>query len=123
MTETTLTVRQAVSSFKVNTITTSENPSTGSPLNVKLNVTNDGETFEQVITLWIQKEGESTWTYVAKATRKIDPGESDDVVLSYRPTESGAFTLKVTNDKSDEALKTMNVIIYSSFETTISKTR
>ena len=119
VTETTLTVRQVQPSFTVNNITASENPSTGNSLDVTLNVTNNGETFEQVIRLWAQKEGGTTWTPVATATRKIDPGESDDVVLSYRPTESGAFTLKVTNDKSDEALKTMNVIIYSSFETTI----
>ena len=119
VTETTLTVRQVQPSFTVNSMTASENPSTGSPLDVTLNVTNNGETFEQVIRLWAQKEGGTTWTLVASATRKIDPGESDDVVLSYEPTESGAFTLKVTNAKSDEALKTMTVIVYSSIETTI----
>jgi len=121
--ETTLTVRQVQPSFTVNSITTSENPSTGSPLDVTLNVTNNGETFEQVIRLWAQKEGGTTWTLVATATRKIDPGESDDVVLSYEPTESGAFTLKVTNAKSDEALKTTTVIVYSSFETTINNVK
>ncbi len=119
VTETTLTVRQAVSSFKVNTITTSENPSTGSPLNVKLNVTNDGETFEQVITLWIQKEGESTWTYVAKATRKIDPGKTEDVVMSYVPTSTGTFTLKVTNGNSKDALMTATVTVYASINVTV----
>ena len=117
--ETSLTVRQVQSSFTVNSMTTSENPSTGSPLDVTLNITNNGETFEQVVKLWTQKENATTWTCVATATRKIDPGESDDVVLSYIPTESGAFTLKVTNAKSDEALKTIAVFVYSSFETTI----
>lgn len=117
--ETSLTVRQVQSSFTVNSMTTSENPSTGIPLDVTLNITNNGETFEQVVKLWTQKENATTWTCVATATRKIDPGESDDVVLSYIPTESGAFTLKVTNAKSDEALKTIAVFVYSSFETTI----
>lgn len=119
VTETTLTVRQVQPSFTVNSMTASENPSTGSPLDVTLNVTNNGETFEQVVKLWAQKEGGTTWNLVATATRKIDPGESDDVVLSYIPTESGAYTLKITNAKSDEALKTTTVIVYSSFETTI----
>ena len=119
VTETTLTVRQVQPSFTVNSMTTSDNPSTGSPLDVTLNITNNGETFEQVVKLWAQKEGGTTWTLVATATRKIDPGESDDVALSYTPTESGTFTLKVTNAKSDEALKTTTVIVYSSFETTI----
>lgn len=119
VTETTLTIRQVQPSFTVNSMTASENPSTWSPLDVTLNVTNNGETFEQVIRLWAQKEGGTTWTLVATATRKIDPGESDDVVLSYIPPESGAYTLKVTNAKSDEALKTTTAIVYSSFETTI----
>ena len=119
VTETTLTVRQVQPSFTVNSMTASENPSTGSPLDVTLNVTNNGETFEQVVKLWAQKEGGTTWNLVATATRKIDPGESDDVVLSYIPTESGAYTLKITNAKSDEALKTTTVIVYSSIETTI----
>ena len=119
VTETTLTVRQPVSSFKVNTITTSENPSTGSPLDVKLNVTNDGETFEQVINLWVQKEGESTWTSVAKATRKIDSGKTEDVVMSYVPKMTGTYTLKVTNGKSEDALKTATVTVYASISVTV----
>ena len=119
VTATTLTVRQAQPSFKVNSITVSDYPSTGSPMDVTLNVTNDGETFEQVVRLWAQKEGSSTWTQVGITTRKIDPGESGDVVISYKPTESGSFTLKATNGSSNEALKTTTVIIYSSFDMTI----
>ena len=119
VTATTLTVRQVQPSFKVNSITVSDYPSTGSPMDVTLNVTNDGETFEQVVRLWAQKEGSSTWTQVGITTRKIDPGESGDVVISYKPTESGSFTLKATNGTSDEALKTATVIIYSSFDKTI----
>ena len=116
VTATTLTVRQVQPSFKVNSITVSDYPSTGSPMDVTLNVTNDGETFEQVVRLWAQKEGESTWTPVAATTRKIDPGKSDEVVMSYTPTMSGTFTLKATNGTSSEALKTATVTIYSSFE-------
>lgn len=116
VTETTLTVRQPVPSFKVNTITTTEYPSTDSPLDVTLNVTNDGETFEQVMYLWVQKEGEDDWTPVAKATRKIDPGKSEDVVMSYKPTVAGNYTLKITNAVSEDALKTTTVTVYATFE-------
>lgn len=119
VTETTLTIRQVQPSFQVNSMTVSEYPSTGDPLDVTVNVTNDGETYEQVVRLWAQKEGSSTWTQVGITTRKIDPGESGDVVISYKPTESGSFTLKATNGTSDEALKTATVIIYSSFDKTI----
>lgn len=119
VTETTLTVRQPVPSFKVNTITTTEYPSTDSPLDVTLNVTNDGETFEQVMCLWAQKEGEEDWTPVAKATRKIDPGKSEDVVMSYKPTVAGNYTLKITNAVSEEALKTAAVTVYASIDATV----
>lgn len=115
VTETTLTVRQTVPSFKVNSITAAEYPSTGSPLDVTLNVTNDGETNEQVVRLWTQKEGEATWTYVAEATRRIDPGMTDDINMSYVPTAAGTYTLKVTNANSNEALKTVKVTVYASF--------
>ena len=115
VTETTLTVRQTVPSFKVNSITAAEYPSTGSPLDVTLNVTNDGETNEQVVRLWTQKEGEATWTYVAEATRRIDPGMTDDINMSYVPTAAGTYTLKVTNANSNEALKTAKVTVYDSF--------
>ena len=119
VTETILTVRQPVPSFKVNTITTTEYPSTDSPLDVTLNVTNDGETFEQEMYLWAQKEGEEDWSPVAKATRKIDPGKSEDVVMSYKPTVAGNYTLKITNAVSEEALKTAAVTVYASIDATV----
>lgn len=119
VTETTLKIRQVQPSFTVNSITVPEYPGTDSPLDVTLNVTNDGETFEQVIWLWAQKEGETTWTRVATATRRIDPGESDDVVMSYIPTVAGDYTLKATKADSKEALNTATVTIYPSFEKTI----
>ena len=119
VTETTLTVRQSVPSFKVNTITTTEYPSTGSPLDVTLNVTNDGETYEQQVKLWAQKEGETEWTCVATATRRIDPGKSGDINMLYTPTVEGSYTLKVTNADSDEALMTTTVTVYASINATV----
>ena len=119
VTETTLTVRQPAPSFKVNTITITESPLTGTPFDMTLNITNDGETFEQTIQLLAQKEGESTWNPVATATRKIDPGQSEDVVMSYTPTVAGTYTLKVTNGESDDALKTTTVTVYASVNATV----
>ncbi len=119
VTETTLKIRQVQPSFTVNSITVPEYPGTDSPLDVTLNVTNDGETFEQVIWLWAQKEGETTWTRVATATRRIDPGESDDVVMSFIPSVAGDYTLKATKADSEEALKSATVTIYASFEKNI----
>ena len=119
VTETTLTVRQTQPSFTVNSITVPEYPSAGSPMDVSLNVTNDGETFEQVVNLWVQKEGESTWTKVSTTTRKIDPGKSGDVVITYKPSAVGTYTLKATKTDSQDALKTTTVTVYATINTTI----
>ena len=119
VTETTLTVRQAIPSFKVNTVTTTEAPLTYSPLDVTLNVTNDGEAYEQQVILWAQKEGETAWKCVATATRKIDPGKTGDIIMSYVPTVDGTYTLKVTNANSDDALKTATVTVYASINATV----
>lgn len=119
VTATTLNVHEAISSFKINSITTSDYPAVGTSMDVTANVTNDGESFEQVFRLWAQKQGESSWSYVAKATRRIDPGTSDDVVMSYKPTAAGTYTLKVTNSTSTDALMTATVTVYASIKTTI----
>ena len=123
VTETTLTIRQTQSSFKVNSINVPDFPSTKNPLDVTLNVTNDGETFEQVVRLWTQKEGEAEWSLVAKATRTIDPGESDDVVMSFIPSVAGTYTLKVTKADSEEALNSATVTIFASYEKTINNVK
>ena len=119
LTETTLNVRGALPSFKVNSMAISEYPAVGISMDVTANVTNDGETFEQVLKLWAQKQGESSWSFVATATRRIDPGMSGDIVFSYKPTAAGIYTLKVTNSKSADALMAATVTVYASVNTTI----
>ena len=119
VTATTLTIREAQSSFQVNSMTVPEYPSKGDALDVKVNVTNDGETYEQVVRLWAQKQGETLWTHEATSKGKVDIGKSGDVVLSYKPQNSGTYTLKVTDGSSETALKTAAVTIYDTYETTI----
>ncbi len=119
VTATTLTVRQAKPSFVVNSVTVPEYPSLDSSLDVTVNITNDGETFENILNLWAQKDGESTWTNIATQTSKIDPGKSGDVIISFMPTAAGTYNLKITSSDSEEALTTAAVTIYAPFEKTI----
>ena len=84
-----------------------------------VNITNDGETFENTLNLWAQKDGESTWTNIATQTSKIDPGKSGDVIISFMPTAAGTYNLKITSSDSEEALTTTAVTIYAPFEKTI----
>ena len=97
-------------SFTVNSLTTSDNPEAGSPMNFTVNVTNTGESSRIVLNLWIQKEGESAWSNVVQGEFYVDPGKSADIFLGYTPTEAGTYNVKVTGT-SDDALFTSTVTI------------
>lgn len=99
--------------FTVNSLSTSENPEVGIPMNFIVNVTNTGESSKIALNLWIQKEGANAWSNVAYGEFYVDPGKSKDIYLVYTPTEAGTFNLKVT-DTSDEALYTSTVTIAAS---------
>ena len=96
--------------FTVNSLTTSENPEVGNPMDFIVNVTNTGEALKIVLNLWIQKEGADAWSNVAQGEFYVDPGKSMDIYLGYNPIEAGIYNLKVT-DTSDEALFTSTVTI------------
>ena len=97
-------------SFTVNSLTMSENPEVGSPMNFIVNVTNTGESSKIVLNLWIQKKGANAWSNVAQGEFYVDPGKATDIYLGYTPTEAGTYNLKVT-DTSDEALFASTVAI------------
>ena len=117
VTPTTLTVRLADTnnmSFVVNSINTSDYPEVNKPVEVKMNITNDGESKNQIVNLWMRKQGASAWNKVAQSTSYVDPGKSGDVVMSFKPTEAGTFDLKVTAGSSTTVLETTTVKIASS---------
>ena len=97
-------------SFTVNSLTASENPEVGNPMNFIVNVTNTGESSKIVLNLWIQKMGVNAWSNVVQGEFYVDPGKSTDINLGYTPTEAGTYNLKVTGT-SDEALFTSTVTI------------
>ena len=110
---TTMTIRKPDlenMSFTVNSLTTSENPEAGNPMNFIVNVTNTGESSKIVLNLWIQKEGGNAWSNVAQGEFYVDPGKDTDIYLGYTPTEAGTYNLKVTGT-SEEALFTSKVTI------------
>ena len=114
VTPTTLTVRLADTSnmsFVVNSINTSDYPEINNPVEVKMNITNNGESKNQIVNLWMRKQGASAWNKVAQSTSYVDPGKSGDVVMSFKPTEAGTFDLKVTAGSSTTVLKTTTVKI------------
>lgn len=110
----TLTVRRASKavSFRVNSISLSDEPTEGETVTVTVNITNEGETNDENVCLWSAGEGSTEWTKVASMTGFAGPGETANVVLTYTPAEAGDYTLKVTaGDKETTALATTTIAV------------
>ena len=109
----TLTIRIADTqeSFRVNSLTISEEPAVGMDLDVTLNITNTNEAVLENIRLWTAQKGSSNWTQVVYQRAYIDPYESGDVNIKFQPATSGTFTLKVTTGASEDALATQDFTV------------
>lgn len=99
------------SSFAVNSMSISDYPEAGSPISVFASITNNGETQQLTATLWMQKQGDDTWTKCSNATCYIDLGATTDISLVFQQEEAGMYDLKLTVGNSEEAIETMTVMI------------
>lgn len=114
VTPTTLTMRapdQNNMSFVVNSMSVSDYPEAGSPISISANITNNGETQLLTAVLWIQKQGETTWTQCGKTNGYTDLGTPIDISLNFLQEEAGSYHLKLTTSNSEEALATTTVTI------------
>ncbi len=106
--------------FSVNSISMPDEAIEGEPVTVTVNITNEGETQQETVCLWLQEVGTSDWTKVASATGNIGPEETGDIILTFTPKAGGSFIMKVTNNESDKALATKeNITIYDVFQVTV----
>ena len=106
--------QQEMQKLKVNSVTAGPIKKVGSPLQLTLNVTNQGFTDYSSIYMWIGGNKISgTYTDIA-------PGETGDVVMNYTPSEAGTITFEFTSDEDGtKTLKTFNVTISSATEASI----
>ena len=123
VTATSLTVRLADpgnSSFTVNSMATlTEKPEVGSPVELKVNITNNGDSQRLVFNLWAKKEGTENWVSVKSIAYYLEPGKTEDISISYTPKEAGIFTLKLTDNSSDEAELGSTTVSVAATETVI----
>lgn len=105
---------QEMMKLKVNSVTASPIKKVGSPLQLTLNVTNQGLTDYSSIYMWVNGNKVSgTYTDIA-------PGETGDVVMNYTPSATGTVTFEFTSDADGtKTLKTYNVTINSATAATI----
>ena len=117
----TLTVRARNTStevFSVKSISVPDGIMKGESASVTVNITNEGETNQQTVCLWLQQEGSSSWTLVASEIGYVGPDAPGDVVLSFTPTAAGSYTLKVTNNSSDESLGATTLTVHDVIQVT-----
>ena len=96
-------------SFKVDSITTSDEPSAGEDVSVKAYITNTGESNNLIVSLWIQKPGDQQWVNTSVNSCYVDRGKSTNVVTSFVPEVAGEYQLMITMGSSTEALATATV--------------
>lgn len=105
---------QEMQKLKINSVTAGPVKKVGSPLQLTLNVTNQGLTDYSSIYMWVDDNMVSgTYTDIA-------PGETGDVVMNYTPSQAGTLTFEFTSDKDGtKTLKTQNITISSATAATI----
>ena len=105
---------QEMQKLKINSVTAGPIKKVGSPLQLTLNVTNQGLTDYSSIYMWVDDNMVSgTYTDIA-------PGETGDVVMNYTPSQAGTLTFEFTSDKDGtKTLKTQNITISSATAATI----
>ena len=101
-------------SFSVNSLTTSDEPIANEVVSVNVNITNTGESREEIVSLWIQKPGDEQWTNISKTSCWVDFGKSYDVTTSFVPDVAGVYQLKITAGSSEEALATATIKVAAS---------
>ena len=105
---------QEVMNLKVNSVAASPIKKVGSPLQLTLNVTNQGLTDYNSIYMWVNGS-KISGTYT-----DIGIGETGNVVMNYTPSATGTTTFEFTSDvDGTKVLKTFNVTINSATAATI----
>ncbi len=105
---------QEIQKLKINSVTAGTIKKVGSPLQLTLNVTNQGSTDYSSIYMWVDGNKISgTYTDIA-------PGETGNVVMNYTPSQAGTITFEFTSDADGiKLLKTQNITISSATAATI----
>ena len=106
-------LESATPQFSVNSISVPDEIITGKDVLVTANITNNGETDYEKVSLWRKAEGSAEWTLVTSEKYNIDAGQSDNVNLTFLPPSVGNYTLKITNafDKTNASLKETTITV------------
>lgn len=106
---------QEVMKLKVNSVTASSIKKVGSPLQLTLNVTNQGMTDYNSIYMWVGG------SLISGTYTDIGIGGTGDVVMNYTPSATGSTTFEFTADADGtKVLKTYSVTINSATAASIS---
>ena len=82
-----------VQNLKINSVNYGTVKKVGSPLEIKLGVSNQGQTDYSYIYMWVNN------TLVSGTATDVAPGASGTVTMYHTPSQTGSNTLKFTADK------------------------
>lgn len=95
-----------VQNLKINSVTTGSVKKVGSPLELKIGVSNQGQTDYNYIYMWVNN------TLVSATTTDVAIGGSGTVTMYYTPSQAGSNSFKFTADrKGTKVLYTTSVTI------------
>lgn len=108
---------QSVQNLKINSLTTGSVMKVGSPLELKLGVSNQGLTDYNYIYMWVNN------TLVSATTTDVGIGQSGIVTMHHTPSQPGSNTFKFTADKDgNKVLYTKSVNVTAAIEASFTAT-
>ena len=121
ITNTTMTLQVfddlSVQNLKINSVNTGSVRKVGSPMEIKLGVSNQGLTDYNYIYMWVDG------TMVGATTTDVAIGASTTIGMNYTPSSAGTKLFKFTADADGtKTLKTQNITINSATAATITGT-
>jgi len=104
--------------YVVNKISYSGAMEDGGLVDMTVNLTNDGQTMQETVCVWIGKG--ASWQRVALTTGSVEPGKTGDVKLSFVFPLSGNLTVKITSDmEGTKEVFTESILVAEVIEATI----
>ena len=105
-------------SYTIDNIAYSGEMAEGYPVGVAVSLTNNGDTRQQYVYMWINQDNQ--WKKVDVGTCSASPGTSGTACLSFTPSAAGTFDVKFTSDTDgNNETGTSIITIHAVEETTL----
>ena len=91
------------SDYAVNSFSIGEDVFLNEKTDVRVSLTNLGNTSRERLVLWVKQR--RVWALTATVDGSIEPGQTGEVMMSFIPSNVGDFEVKLTSDLEGEVVK------------------